>query len=343
MSKKHYIIPLFVPHEGCPHNCVFCNQSRITGEDERVTPESAAKTIEEYLETIDYKNSIVEISFFGGTFTAIEENDQKELLKVAKEYKDKDIIKFIRLSTRPDYINEYILDYLKKYGVDIIELGIQSLDKEVLKYSGRGHDEEDVVKSSKLIKEYGFTLGHQLMIGLPKDTFHKDMESVSKSIKMNPDIARIYPALVIKDTPMEIMFKNGSYSPYSLEEAVEISQKVYEVYKNNGTHVIRIGLQPTDNITVGKDIVSGPFHPAFRELVESKSIKDKILHIKEKLEEDITIEINDKDISKLYANKKVYFNELKCFFRNIDVLVNNELKRGDFLIKSTSFQEILEI
>lgn len=343
MSKKHYIIPLFVPHEGCPHNCVFCNQSRITGEDENVTPDIASKTIEEYLETIDYKNSIVEVSFFGGTFTAINEKKQKDLLKVAKYYKDNGYIKYIRLSTRPDYINSYILDYLKEYGVNIIELGVQSLDEEVLKYSGRGHNIEDVENASKLIKEYGFTLGHQLMIGLPKDDFNKDMNTVLKSIEMKPDIARIYPALVIKDTPMELMYNRGTYKPYTLGEAVEIIQKVYEIYKKNDVNVIRIGLQPTDNITEGKDIVAGPFHPAFRELVESKSIKDMIINIKPKLGACITIEINSKDLSKLYANKKVYFNELKNYFEDVKIIVNDSISRGNILVKDLSSSEILTI
>lgn len=343
MSKKHYIIPLFVPHEGCPHDCVFCNQSKITGKEEQVTRETAVSIIEEYLTTIDYKNSTVEVSFFGGTFTAIKEEKQKELLSVAKGYKDKGYIKYIRLSTRPDYISTYILDYLKEYGVDIIELGVQSLDEEVLKYSGRGHDVCDVEKASKLIKEYGFTLGHQLMIGLPQDTFEKDIKSVLKSIEMKPDIARIYPALVIKDTPMEIMYNRGMYKPYSLEDAVEIIGKVYEHYKNNNVQVIRIGLQPTDNITEGKDMIAGPFHPAFRELVESKMIKDRLVSKKHEIGTDITIEINSRDLSKLYANKKIYFNEMKKEFNNINVAVNESIKRGTLFIKAQEFNELLEI
>ena len=343
MSKKHYIIPLFVPHEGCPHDCVFCNQSKITGKEEQVTRETAVSIIEEYLTTIDYKNSTVEVSFFGGTFTAIKEEKQKELLSVAKGYKDKGYIKYIRLSTRPDYISTYILDYLKEYGVDIIELGVQSLDEEVLKYSGRGHDVCDVEKASKLIKEYGFTLGHQLMIGLPHDTFEKDIKSVLKSIEMKPDIARIYPALVIKDTPMELMYNRGMYKPYSLEDAVEIIGKVYEHYKNNNVQVIRIGLQPTDNITEGKDMIAGPFHPAFRELVESKMIKDRLVSKKHEIGTDITIEINSRDLSKLYANKKIYFNEMKKEFNNINVAVNENIKRGTLFIKAQEFNELLEI
>lgn len=222
MSKRHYIIPIFVPHEGCPHNCVFCNQESITGNEEVVDESYTRNVIENYLKTIDRDNSIIEVSFFGGTFTAIHIDKQKRLLKVAKEYKDKGYIDYIRLSTRPDYIDNIILNNLKKYGVDIIELGIQSMDKEVLEKSGRGHLEEDVYIASKLIKEYGFTLGHQIMLGLPGDTFLKDIKTTEEVISMKPDICRIYPALVVKNTPMEIMYNNGIYTPYSIKEALNI-------------------------------------------------------------------------------------------------------------------------
>jgi histone acetyltransferase (RNA polymerase elongator complex component) len=199
MSKNYYIIPIFVPHEGCPHNCVFCNQDRITGAKDNVTARTVYNIVDDYLNTINRNGSTVEISFFGGTFTAIKEEKQRELLQVAKEYKDKGLIDKIRMSTRPDAINEYILTYLKEYKVDIIELGVQSLYDEVLVAAGRGHTVKDVEVASRLIKEFGFTLGHQIMPGLPKDDFHKDITSVKKSIEMKPDICRIYPALVIKD------------------------------------------------------------------------------------------------------------------------------------------------
>jgi Histone acetyltransferase len=327
MSKSYYIIPIFVPHEGCPHNCVFCNQDRITGSDEVVTAETVRNTINDYLETIKNKNATIEVSFFGGTFTGIKEEKQRELLEVAKEFKDKKLIDKIRLSTRPDYIDDYILTYLKEYGVDIIELGVQSLDDEVLKKAGRGHSVRDVVMASKLIKQYKITLGHQIMPGLPGDTFEKDINTTKASIEMKPDICRIYPSLVIKDTPMEKMYERNDYIPYSLEEAVNISKVMYDMYRKNNIHVIRIGLQPTETINEGKDIVAGPFHPSFRELVEGSLITDIIL---ENMKEDevAVIEINSKDLSKLYANKKLYFNKLKELKKNITVKQNDKIERG---------------
>ncbi|MBU5454042.1 elongator complex protein 3 [Caproiciproducens sp. MSJ-32] len=333
MSKKHYIIPIFISHVGCPHQCVFCNQDKIARTlQKEVTAEEVEETIREYLDTIDKNNAIVEVSFFGGTFTAIPVNKQKELLRVAKVYKEKGLIDKIRMSTRPDAINSYILNYLKEYKVDIIELGVQSLDNEILRLSGRGHSAEDVEKSSKLIKEYGFILGHQIMPGLPGDNFERDIETAKKSIEMKPDICRIYPSLVIKDTPMEEMYYRGIYKPYTLEEAVEISKKIYQLYKEAKVNIIRIGLQATDTITLGKDVISGPFHPSFRELVEGSLMCDKIKN-SIKSEEDIIIELNSRDLSKLYANKKFYFNKLKENHKGkISVRTNDKIARDNINI-----------
>ena len=327
MSKNYYIIPIFVPHAGCPHSCVFCNQDRITGVKDDVTAETVRTTIDDYLETIKNKNATIEVSFFGGTFTGIREEKQRELLKVAKEYKDNKLLSKIRLSTRPDYINDYILSYLKEYGVDIIELGVQSLDKDVLKKAGRGHSIQDVIDASKLIKEYKFVLGHQIMPGLPGDSFENDISTTKASLDMKPDICRIYPSLVIKDTPMEKMYKCNEYIPYSLEEAVNISKVMYEMYRKNNINVIRIGLQPTESINEGGDIVAGPFHPSFRELVEGSLLSDIILENMTE-EKNACIHINPKDLSKLYANKKLYFNKLKENNKFINVEQDDMTERG---------------
>ncbi|AJA48146.1 radical SAM domain-containing protein [Clostridium pasteurianum DSM 525 = ATCC 6013] len=342
MNKRHYIIPIFVPHEGCPHNCVFCNQNTITGNSNLVNGEFVINIVEEYLKTIDREKSIIEISFFGGTFTAINIDKQKELLSVAKSYKDRGKIDFIRLSTRPDYIDEFILDNLKTYGVDIIELGVQSMDDNVLKLSGRGHDYRDVFKASKLIKKYNFLLGHQIMPGLPGSNFEKDIYTAREVIKLKPDICRIYPALVIRDTPMEKMYISNTYNPYTLDKAVEVCKKIYGMMYVNNINVIRIGLQPTEEINIGKELIAGPFHPAFRELVQGSIYNDMILSVIPKQYKGVVfIEVNNKDISKLYANKKEYFNAMKvknpnCIFKvsqninipleNINIKFNDKLK-----------------
>ena len=336
MSKSHYIIPIFVPHEGCPHDCVFCNQNRITGSTTKVDADFVKNTIEEYLSTIPRESSIVEVSFFGGSFTAINIEKQKELLAVAKAYKDKGAIDYIRLSTRPDYIDDAILTNLKYYSADIIELGVQSLDSEVLHKSSRGHSAEDVYKASKLIKEYGFVLGHQIMLGLPGDTFEKDIATTKKIIELKPAVCRIYPALVIKETPMEVLYNKGLYSPYTLEEAVDIAKIIYGLLKVNDINVIRIGLQPTEEITEGKSMVAGPFHPAFRELVESSLMNEMILKEMPSGEGDtLTIAVNSRDISKLYAYKKKFFVDMKKHLQtiNIKVIQDDAIERENILLK----------
>lgn len=334
MNKKHYIIPIFISHSGCPHQCVFCNQDKIARSlIKEVTGEEVRETIEEYLKTIDKNNSLIEISFFGGTFTAINIDKQKEYLSVAKEYKEKGLIHKIRMSTRPDAISKEILTYLKEFDVDIIELGVQSLDNMVLKLSGRGHSVNDVEVASKLIKEFKITLGHQIMPGLPGSNYEKDIKSAIDSIKMKPDICRIYPSLVIKETPMEQMYYKGTYKPYTVDEAIEVSKAMYTLYKDAGINIIRVGLQPTDTITLGKDVVAGPFHPSFRELVEGSLIIDSIKD-STATEDNLLIEVNPKDISKLYANKKLYFNNfLKSREGKINVVQSNKIKRGSLNLK----------
>lgn len=265
---KHYIIPIFVPHFGCPHDCIFCNQKKITGLQTDVTAENVRGIIEEYLSYFK-KEAFIEAAFYGGSFTAIDIETQKELLNVPLEYKKRGLINEIRLSTRPDSINQENLHVLKEYGVDTIELGVQSLDEDVLKASDRGHSSEDVYKAVDLIKKNGLGLGLQMMTGLPKDTFIKSLKTCIEIVKCNPDCVRIYPTLVIKDTYLEKLYLEGEYMPMALEEAVELCSLLLMIYNLNGINVIRVGLQPTEDIQLGKDVVSGPFHPAFRQLVES--------------------------------------------------------------------------
>lgn len=346
MGKGHYIIPIFVSHEGCPHNCVFCNQDTITGIEEKVDSDYVRSTIEQYLKTITRENAVIEVSFYGGTFTAIDIKRQKDLLAVAKEFKDKGDIDFIHLSTRPDYIDEQILTNLKNNSVDIIELGVQSLDKEVLLKSGRGHSEEDVSRASKLIKEFGFTLGHQIMLGLPGDTFEKDIETTRKSIEMKPDIYRIYPALVIRNTPMEKLYSEGLYEPYELYKAVEIAEIVYCMLTANKIKVIRIGLQPTEEINIGKDLIAGPFHPAFRELVEGSLYSKLILNeVPKSFNGKLIIKINSMDLSKLYCYKKKFFNDMKEQLKtsNVQVVQDNQVNRGEILLLTEENENNLSI
>lgn len=310
---KKRIIPIFVPHRGCPHDCIFCNQKKITGVSTEVTSEEARNIIEEYLPTIA-KDASVEIAFFGGSFTAIDEKTQNELLSVAKEYVDKGLVSDIRMSTRPDCISVDILNRLKEYKTTIIELGVQSMDAKVLHDSARGHDIESVIKSSNLIKESGINLGLQMMVGLPSDTEEKCIETAKKFVELNPFCVRIYPTLVVKDTGLETLLNKGEYKPFTLEECISIVKKLLVLFYVNNINVIRVGLQATEDIQLGKGIVDGPYHPAFRELVEGEMIKDYLhyLVIQNKTVSNLEIKTNNKNISKVVGNKKIN----KLFFKN---------------------------
>lgn len=340
---KMKIIPIFVPHIGCPNDCVFCNQKRITGKGTIVAnADYVTNIVEEYRKTID-KNTYTELAFFGGSFTAINLKVQEELLQVGKHYKNLGVVQSIRCSTRPDAINHDILKLQKKYGMDIIELGIQSLDDEVLKLSNRGHTKEDSINASRLIKEHGFVLGHQVMPGLPGSTKEKDMKTCLESIAMKPDMVRIYPTLTIKDTDMVDMYDNGSYNPLTLEEAVNISAYMYSEYSINNINVIRIGLQNTDSINEDEDVVAGPFHPAFRQLVEEKLyltsmvMKLKKYNLKDK---HITIAAHKKLISSIVGQKQGNINNLKSLF-NIKKISFKD-SQSEYLIEIYEEQQMLE-
>ena len=275
--KTHAIIPIFIPHAGCPHDCVFCNQKAITARTAPPTPEAVVETIERNLTTIKANPSIktVEIAFFGGSFTGIPLDEQSAYLETAKSYKDRGLIDMIHMSTRPDYIDEKILDNLKKYDADIIELGVQSFDPEVLRLSARGHSPEIVYESAELIKNYGFTLGIQLMIGLPGDSYDKCMDSVAQTIRIAPSIARLYPTVVIQDTALYEMAKRGTYTPLTEHEAVMTTKDMYRALTGAGINVIRVGLKSTDIINSDSDAIgAGSYHPAFRQLVEGEIARE---------------------------------------------------------------------
>ncbi len=276
MSKEK-IIPVFVPNYGCPHMCVFCNQIKITGTNTSISREEVIETIDNYLGFFNSnEESIIEIAFYGGSFTAIELAKQIELLEIAKFYKDNKRVNRIRISTRPDAIDENVLKILRKYSVDIIELGVQSLDKEVLNLSERGHSVEDVNNAVKLIKHFNFVLGLQMMVGLPGDNYDKSLSTLLKIIDLRPNFIRIYPTLVIKNTKLENMFISGEYKPLTVDEAVEICKDLLIVATYHQIPVIRIGLQTTECIQLGKDVVAGPFHAAIRQLIESRIYYDII-------------------------------------------------------------------
>lgn len=349
--KKEYIIPIFVPHLGCPNKCVFCNQTKITGKQKQVTAEEARKIIDEYLSNFKDKENKVEIAFFGGSFTAIDEKIQNELLEVAYEYVQKGVVDSIRISTRPDYITKDILKRLKKYKVKTIELGVQSTNNYVLAKAKRGHTFEDIKKASKLIRFYGFNLGHQMMVGLPESTALDEINTAKDLIKLKPKIVRIYPVLVIKDTELEEDYNKGEYEPLSVTQAVERCAEIADLFNKKKINIIRIGLQNTEEITDPEketsQVVAGPYHPAFRQLVEGRlwynAIVSQIKKYNTKVKV-VEIKANPEDVNNIIGHKKENIKKLKDIYE-VDIVLktDEDIKNGKFEINvEKTYDDLLQ-
>lgn len=275
--KTHAIIPIFIPHKGCLNDCVFCNQKAITARSADVSPQDVKNIIESYLPTLQGRQlQTIEVAFFGGSFTGIPIEEQSAFLKIAKAYKEKGLIDKIHMSTRPDYINEEILDNLKAHDADVIELGVQSFDADVLAAANRGHTPADIYRACRLIKDYGFTLGIQLMIGLPADSLQKCIFSARETVAMHPAIARLYPTIVLNDTQLYEMYQAGTYAPLTTEQAVHMTKAMYQILDGAGIKIIRVGLKSTDLIREGGEIQGHTYHPAFRQLVEGEIAKEQL-------------------------------------------------------------------
>ena len=339
--SEQYIIPIFVPHLGCPNDCTFCNQKSISGQTKQVTAKDVKQTIEEYLKSFKNENLYKEVAFFGGSFTGIEQEKQKELLEAAYEFIKTKQIQSIRISTRPDYIDKEKLQLLKKYGVKTIELGVQSTNDYILKKCRRGHTFEDVKRASKLIRRHGFILGHQMMIGLPESTKIDELNTAKDLAKLKPKIVRLYPVLVIKGTELEKEYQNGEYEPVPLSQAVERCKELYYFFTHKKITVIRMGLQNTDIISDPKnaksEVVAGPYHEAFGQLVEDSIWYDAILEKIKKFNvkvKEIEIEINPENINNVVGHKKENIKKLKDLY-DVDVKItqSKNIKPGKFEMK----------
>ena len=343
--EKHCIIPIFVPHLGCPNDCIFCNQKSISGQKKEMTKEKAKEIIDNYLESIrKEKESVkIEIAFFGGSFTAIKEEKQEELLKVAYEYVKSKDVDSIRISTRPDAINKEILKRLKKYGVKTIELGVQSANNYILNRINRGHTFEDVKKASKMIRWYGFKLGHQMMVGLPESTRLDEINTAKQLIKLKPKMVRIYPTLVIKNTKLEKEYEEGKYKPLSVVQTVEVCKDLVRMFTDKKIDVIRIGLQTTDEISEpgskNSEVGAGPFHPALRQLVESAMWYDAIVGKIKKLNvkvKEVEVTVNPIDANNVIGHKKENVLKLKDTY-DVDLVLKQDekMKQGKSKIEVT--------
>lgn len=283
---KKGMIPFFIPHLGCPHICVFCNQHRIIGQESVPTAEDVAAAIREYREQDPRRDEKEwEVAFYGGTFTAIPKELQRELLAPAKAAKEAGLISKIRCSTRPDDLGEEAIALLLEYGVTTVEIGVQSMDNEVLALAERGHTAEDVIAAVSRLQEKDFTVGLQLMPGLPGDTVETIVRTTVAAGKLQPDMARIYPVLVIEGTALGDAYKSGEYTPLTLEEAIEYSAFMKSYLEERGAQVIRTGLQATEEFDSGVSMLAGPYAPAFGEMVIARQWRSRIEAVLDELED----------------------------------------------------------
>lgn len=318
-------ISIFVPHQGCPCACSFCNQKTITGQNELPTADDVRNAVDTALRKKEYE---YEIAFFGGSFTAIDREYMLELLKAAYPYVKSGQVKGIRISTRPDCIDHEVLDILKKYGVTSIELGAQSMDDEVLQANRRGHTAQDICNASELIKEYGFELGLQMMTGLYKDTAEKSMETAKKIIELAPSTVRIYPTVVLKGTYLAELYLKEEYTPLNADNSAELCAILVPMFENAGIKIIRLGLHSSRDIK--ENMLAGGFHDSFGELVKSRIMVNKILELPPA---DYQVYVNPRSVSKLKGNKKSNIYLLIERGYNIKIITDNGLDVDELRIK----------
>lgn len=318
-------ISIFVPHVGCPCQCSFCDQKAITGSIHQPTPNDVYDAVKLALKKGSFS---YEIAFFGGSFTAIERNYMVSLLEAAYKYVENGQVDGIRISTRPDMINEDVLKLLLKYGVTTIELGAQSMDDDVLNKNRRGHTAADVKKAAEQIHSMGFSLGLQMMTGLYGDNDEKAIHTAEKLIALKPDCVRIYPTVVLKNTYLAELFNSGDYKAQTLDEAVMLCAKLVPMFETAGIKVIRLGLHSEENVK--KNMIDGAFHDSFGELVYSKIMLEKMLN---KKPGKYTVYINSKTLSKFYGNKKQNLLQLCDAGYEIKTVIDNNVLANDMRIE----------
>ncbi len=325
---SHANISVFVPHLGCPHRCSFCDQTSITGTVTAPDVSTVINAVNTAKQSPKYDAGTTEIAFFGGSFTCIEREYMLSLLKAAFEFVKNGDVCGIRISTRPDGIDEDVLKILKAYGVTAIELGAQSMCDDVLKLNFRGHTAQDVKVASELIKKNGFELGLQMMTGLYGSDREKDIKTAEEIIKIKPNTVRIYPTVTLKNTYLEKAFNDGKYNPPSVTQTVDLCAELLEMFKGENISVIRLGLHSIDKET----FVAGPWHPSLGELCESRIFLKRIetlLHKRSK--GDYVLYVNEKDVSKVIGQKRINIKALESQGYKIrvvpcDRLVFNEIE-----------------
>lgn len=330
---RHINIPIFIPHLGCPNQCIFCNQRYISG-NEKFDECNVEKEINKVLSTVS-SDDFCEIAFFGGSFTGIDRDLMVRLLDLAQLYVDKGLVKGIRMSTRPDYISKEIIDILKKYTITYVELGIQTMNDEILTYLKRGHAVSDTENAVALLKNADISFVGQMMIGLPNATSEDEIYCAERICEFGASAVRIYPTLVFKMTELEEITLNNEYKPLSCEEAVERSARVLRVFINSDIPCIRIGLSDSENLHSNDTFVAGPNEPSIGEMVKSKLFYNIICDkVSDFSGESIVIECAKGKTSQVIGNKRKNLIEIKNKFnlKDVKVIENKHLNQYDIKI-----------
>ena len=326
---KHANVAFFVPMVGCPHRCSFCDQNSITGESGVPTPEEVDKTLKKAARELHGFSEKAEIAFFGGSFTMIPRELMESLLSVAKKWIDRKAFSGIRISTRPDAIDEEVLAVLKEYGVTSIELGAQSCDNEVLLKNRRGHTFGDTQRASELIKNAGFSLGLQMMTGMPGSTKELDMLTAARFAALKPETMRIYPTLVLKNTLLAKWFAEGEFVPQTVEEAAAECAELLDVFELYNIKVIRLGLHAEESLE--ENLVAGPYHPAFREICESLRFRKKIAPMLTRLPKgSYVLKVAPSEVSKCSGQHKANIEHWLSLGYAVKITPDKNLNPGDF-------------
>ncbi len=296
MTPRRRIVPVFVPHLGCPHQCVFCDQRTISG---RTAP-ADGNTVEEALRSAQAVSAWAELALYGGSFTAIPWEEQERLLEAAQPFRASGFLRSIRVSNRPDCLREEQLPRIAAWGVETVELGAQSMRDSVLAASGRGHRAEDTVRAVRLLREYGFRVVLQMMTGLPGAEPEDDRYTAERLTELRPDGVRIYPTLVLRATPLAALWLRGEYRAKTVEEAVETCAPILERFRQAGIPVLRLGLHPSRELE--EKVLAGPYHPALGELVWSRLYRDRaeaLLAERQGLSSPVTLLVHPGGVSKM--------------------------------------------
>jgi histone acetyltransferase (RNA polymerase elongator complex component) len=340
---RPFIIPIFIPHAGCPHQCVFCNQESITGVKQdavrdAVRPDQFRRQTRQFLEYKKENRKPVQIAFFGGNFLGLKQEEIKSWLGLAGEFVSRGLVDGIRFSTRPDTIDAERLDILENYPVATVELGVQSMDDQVLALAGRGHSASDTIRAVEALKERQLGVGLQMMVGLPGDSEAQALVTAHKIADLGPDFVRIYPTVVVENSRLAQWFKKGEYLPLALEDAVTLVKKIYLLFKQEEIEVIRMGLQASKDLEDDSFVLAGPYHPAFGHLVYSEIFWDRAVAAIESVKyvkDTLTIFVNPGSISKMRGLNNSNIKKLKkrYQFKSIAVVPDSSAAEEEVMVR----------